>query len=211
MASAPARARRTALLLLYQWDLTGQPLAALYEGEIDQFSRELAEGVAAEAEELDRTIDAPRTLDVRSPRRARAERAPDRRLRARSRYGPGRGGDLGGGQPGQALRIRRGSEARQRRARRRGARARSAVTDPLAQADALLAAARGGARAARAGGRARTSALELLEEIAQLAREAHTEIERAKDRSTRELGRRAASACRGAPRGLGPFRRSREL
>jgi N utilization substance protein B len=51
-------ARRTTLFLLYQWDLTGQPLAVLYEGEIDEFSRELAERVAAEAEELDRAIDA---------------------------------------------------------------------------------------------------------------------------------------------------------
>jgi transcription antitermination protein NusB len=51
-------ARRTALFLLYQWDLTGQPLATLYEGEIDPFSRELAEAVAAEAAELDRAIDA---------------------------------------------------------------------------------------------------------------------------------------------------------
>jgi transcription antitermination protein NusB len=51
-------ARRTALFLLYQWDLTGQPLATLYEGEIDPFSRELAEAVAAEAVELDRAIDA---------------------------------------------------------------------------------------------------------------------------------------------------------
>ena len=58
MASGRRAARRTALFLLYQWDLTGQPLAALYEGEIDPFSRELAEGVAAEAEELDRAIDA---------------------------------------------------------------------------------------------------------------------------------------------------------
>ena len=50
-------ARRTALFLLYQWDLTGQPLAALYEGEIDPFSRELAEAVAAESDDLDRAID----------------------------------------------------------------------------------------------------------------------------------------------------------
>ena len=28
-------ARRTALFLLYQWDVTGQPLASLYEGEVD--------------------------------------------------------------------------------------------------------------------------------------------------------------------------------
>ncbi len=51
-------ARRTALFLLYQWDLTGEPLASLYEGEIDPFARELAEAVAARATELDRRIDA---------------------------------------------------------------------------------------------------------------------------------------------------------
>ena len=51
-------ARRTALFLLYQWDLTGQPLTALYEGDVDPFSRDLAEAVSAEAAELDRLIDA---------------------------------------------------------------------------------------------------------------------------------------------------------
>ncbi len=49
--------RRTALFLLYQWDLTGQPLASLYEGEADDWARELAEAVADRAEELDRQID----------------------------------------------------------------------------------------------------------------------------------------------------------
>ena len=49
-------ARRTALFLLYQWDVTGQPLASLYEGEVDAFTRETAEAVAAEASELDRRI-----------------------------------------------------------------------------------------------------------------------------------------------------------
>ena len=49
-------ARRTALFLLYQWDLTQQPLASLYEGEVDPFAQELAEAVVAEAEELDRRI-----------------------------------------------------------------------------------------------------------------------------------------------------------
>lgn len=49
-------ARRTALFLLYQWDLTGQPLASLYEGEVDAFARDTAEAVAASADELDRMI-----------------------------------------------------------------------------------------------------------------------------------------------------------
>jgi N utilization substance protein B len=51
-------ARRTALFLLYQWDVTGQPLASLYEGEADEFARETAEAVAAKADELDRRISA---------------------------------------------------------------------------------------------------------------------------------------------------------
>jgi N utilization substance protein B len=50
-------ARRSALILLYQWDLTGQPLASLYEGDVDPFARALAEEVAARAQELDRRID----------------------------------------------------------------------------------------------------------------------------------------------------------
>ena len=49
-------ARRTALFLLYQWDLTGQPLGANYEGEIDEFARGLAEDVSVRAEELDERI-----------------------------------------------------------------------------------------------------------------------------------------------------------
>jgi transcription antitermination protein NusB len=49
-------ARRTALFLLYQWDLTRQPVASLYEGDVDEFAREIAEAVITEADELDRKI-----------------------------------------------------------------------------------------------------------------------------------------------------------
>jgi N utilization substance protein B len=49
-------ARRTALFLLYQWDLTGQPLASLYEGDVDDFARDTAQAVAARADELDARI-----------------------------------------------------------------------------------------------------------------------------------------------------------
>ncbi|HLB04394.1 MAG TPA: transcription antitermination factor NusB [Gaiellaceae bacterium] len=49
-------ARRTALFLLYQWDLTGQPLASLYEGTPDEFATSLATAVMERAEELDRRI-----------------------------------------------------------------------------------------------------------------------------------------------------------
>jgi N utilization substance protein B len=51
------QARRTAFILLYQWDLTGQPLASLFDGEVDEFARETAEAVAERARELDRRID----------------------------------------------------------------------------------------------------------------------------------------------------------
>jgi transcription antitermination protein NusB len=48
--------RRTAFFLLYQWDVTGQPLASLYEGEVDEFALKTAEAVAARVDELDRRI-----------------------------------------------------------------------------------------------------------------------------------------------------------
>ena len=49
-------ARRTAFILLYQWDVTGQPLASLYEGEVDGYARSLAEAVVERATELDERI-----------------------------------------------------------------------------------------------------------------------------------------------------------
>ncbi len=49
-------ARRAALFILYQWDVTGEPLASLYEGEIEPFTRDLADGVAAGAADLDRRV-----------------------------------------------------------------------------------------------------------------------------------------------------------
>jgi N utilization substance protein B len=54
--SSRRAARRTALFLLYQWDVTGEPLASLYEGEVDEWARETAETVAADASELDARI-----------------------------------------------------------------------------------------------------------------------------------------------------------
>jgi len=52
------QARRQALFLLYQWDLTEQPLATLFEGEPDAFASQLASAVAAEAPALDVRITA---------------------------------------------------------------------------------------------------------------------------------------------------------
>ena len=52
------QARRQALMLLYQWDLSGGELGSQYAGEIDPWARSLAEGVVACAVELDARITA---------------------------------------------------------------------------------------------------------------------------------------------------------
>ena len=51
--SSRREARSSAVVLLYQWDVTGQPPGALYEGEIDPYARGLVEDVVARADELD--------------------------------------------------------------------------------------------------------------------------------------------------------------
>jgi transcription antitermination protein NusB len=56
MSTGRRGARRAALFVLYQWDVTGQPLASLYEGDLDAYTKEVAEGVAAEVDDLDATI-----------------------------------------------------------------------------------------------------------------------------------------------------------
>jgi N utilization substance protein B len=50
------QARRQALFLLYQWDLTGQPLASLHDGEPDEFARRLAGSVSERAAALDARV-----------------------------------------------------------------------------------------------------------------------------------------------------------
>jgi len=56
--SSRRAARRQALFVLYQWDVTGEPLASLYDGEIDPFAQQLVTEVAAQAPELDTRITA---------------------------------------------------------------------------------------------------------------------------------------------------------
>jgi transcription antitermination protein NusB len=50
-------ARRAAVFMLFQWDVTGAPLGSTYEGDVDDFARETAEAVAARSADLDRRID----------------------------------------------------------------------------------------------------------------------------------------------------------
>jgi transcription antitermination protein NusB len=49
-------ARRAALSMLYRWDVADEPLGPQTGEEVDPFSIETAEAVAARAEELDRRI-----------------------------------------------------------------------------------------------------------------------------------------------------------
>jgi N utilization substance protein B len=52
------QARRQALILLYQWDLSGAEIGSQYEGELDPWAKTLAEEAAAHATELDERITA---------------------------------------------------------------------------------------------------------------------------------------------------------
>jgi N utilization substance protein B len=58
MSLSRRQARRQALFLLYQWDLSGQEIGSQYAGEIDEWARGVAEAVAARAAELDERITA---------------------------------------------------------------------------------------------------------------------------------------------------------
>jgi N utilization substance protein B len=49
-------ARRAAVFMLFQWDVTGRPLGSLYEGEVDDYTRQLADSVIEHAAELDTRI-----------------------------------------------------------------------------------------------------------------------------------------------------------
>jgi N utilization substance protein B len=49
-------ARRAAVFMLFQLDVTGQPLGSLYEGDVDEYARRLAEAVSLHVEELDSRI-----------------------------------------------------------------------------------------------------------------------------------------------------------
>jgi N utilization substance protein B len=58
MTLSRRQARRQALFLLYQWDLSGQPIGSQYAEEIDPWARGIAEAVAGRADELDARVTA---------------------------------------------------------------------------------------------------------------------------------------------------------
>ena len=49
-------ARKSALTLLYQWDVTERAPGELYEGEIDDYAQSVTSAVVRDASELDRRI-----------------------------------------------------------------------------------------------------------------------------------------------------------
>ncbi len=49
-------ARRAAVFMLFQWDVTGRPPGSLYEGEVDAYTRHLSQAVTEHASELDSRI-----------------------------------------------------------------------------------------------------------------------------------------------------------
>jgi N utilization substance protein B len=51
-------ARRSALTLLYQWDVTEQPPGDLYEGEIGEYARDVTAAVVRDVADLDGRITA---------------------------------------------------------------------------------------------------------------------------------------------------------
>ena len=51
-------ARRAAVFMLYQWDVTETPLGSLYEDEVDDYTRRLTEAVEVRVPELDARITA---------------------------------------------------------------------------------------------------------------------------------------------------------
>ena len=51
-------ARKSALTLLYQWDVTERAPGELYEGEIDGYAQQVTDAVVKDAEQLDRRISA---------------------------------------------------------------------------------------------------------------------------------------------------------
>jgi N utilization substance protein B len=51
-------ARRAAVFVLYQSDVTEAPLGSLYEGEVDDYTRRLVDAVSARTPELDARITA---------------------------------------------------------------------------------------------------------------------------------------------------------
>ena len=164
-------------------DLTGQPLASLHEGDVDEFALELAEGVAGQAPELDERISEA-SDEWRADRLGVVERksscawasssstgdvpvevAVDEAV-SLARYASEDAGRLVNGILGRVVRSGRGSE-----------RARSVVR--LQELLEKVEAARAQLERHR---RTPSSVVHVLQELAELAKEVQAEVERARGR-----------------------------
>jgi N utilization substance protein B len=58
MAVSRREARRAAVFMLFQSDVTGKPLGSLYEGEVDEWAKRIAESVTEASGQLDERITA---------------------------------------------------------------------------------------------------------------------------------------------------------
>ena len=170
-------ARRAALTMLYRWDVAGEPLAP--QGEVDPFSIETAEAVAARAEELDRRIDEA-AIGWTADRMGAGEEMSYAWGSTSSRPGRCRGRDQRGGEARQAVRVERSREVRERdpRSRREGACTVSAE-ESLKRAEDLLEKLEA-ARARLESTDDPDAAIEVLAELSDLAREVEAELTRAK-------------------------------
>jgi transcription antitermination protein NusB len=58
MVQSRREARKSALTLLYQWDVTERPPGELFEGEIDPYAQQVTDAVVRDATTLDARITA---------------------------------------------------------------------------------------------------------------------------------------------------------
>ena len=116
MTISRRQARRQALFLLYQWDLSGQEIGSQYAGEIDPWARGVAEAVAATRAASSTTRITAASDGWTADRLGAVERSALRvavhELETPRRAG--RGGDQRGGCVREAVCIRRRCKARER-------------------------------------------------------------------------------------------------
>ena len=185
MTTGRRAARRAALFVLYQWDVTGQPLASLYEGALDPYTQELAEGVAVRNAGARRdNRGGVERLAARAARRARAQHPSHRALRARPGRGAARGVDRRGGSPCATLFVGGRCQARERNPRqgRKGGETVSTQETPVGRPAAGAARSAGESPTTARGDRRRPRAREVdvLQSLAELAKEIQAEIDLAR-------------------------------
>ena len=177
------QARRQALMLLYQWDLSGQEIGSQYAGEIDPWARGVAEAVARARGRARRAHHGRRRKAGRPTGSARSSGA-----RCASRCTSSRRGDV----PAEvaineavAFAKRYASEDAARLVngilgRSNGRRHDVSAEESLNNAEDLLARLEAGPRRGSRRPSDPDQAIEILQELAELAKEVEAELQRAK-------------------------------